>query len=101
MSKNTPSEADSKNVSPTPTEAKKKAQRFHVVRGISYPVVRSYYDAKLNTVVDVFELKKTVRSQNGQFSEITVHRRAVCPDENIQAKFRRPTTNTEVNVDVD
>lgn len=100
MSKNTPSEADSKNVSPEPTAATKKAPRCHVVRGISYPVVRSYFDSRRGAVVDVIRVNKTVQDRRGNIKDVELFRHVVCPDQDIQTRFAQKDTRVEVNIDV-
>lgn len=94
------SEVDSNNVDPsTPEATKTKVPRFHVVRGISYPVIRSYYDPRQNVVIDVVEVAKTVPSKFGEPRKVTVNRHILCNDADLQARYKRKEEVTEV-VDV-
>lgn len=114
MPKNQSSEADSKNVGPAAAMPEEQAietpkqgtGRFHVVRGISYPIVRSYYDRNQDAVIDVVQVKKLIPRKNGTMRESTLHRHVYSKDEALQDKYcikRAPkeAVNQSVIVDVE
>ena len=71
-------------------------------KGRSWPVARSYYHPQLNAVVDVLEVTKTVRGNNGRPDrEITLEKHTLCRDERIQAKYKRPEVKVEVPTIID
>ena len=104
MPKPNTSEADSNNVSPEAQPKNAKASttpntgtgRFHVVRGISYPVIRSYYDGNQDAVIDVVEVTKTTPRKNGTIRTTTVLRHVYCKDAALQAKYSRKKAAVEV-----
>lgn len=98
------SEADSKNVGPTApsmeapaTTPKPGTGRFHQVRGISYPVIRSYYDGKQDAVIDVVEVTKSTPRKNGTVRTSTVLRHVFCKDAALQAKYSRKQAQQDVS----
>lgn len=74
--------------------------RFHEYAGQLYPIERTYYDVKQDTVIDVYRVTKVVQTKGGD-KEVTLLKHARSNDEALQAKYRRGSSKTvEVNFDV-
>jgi len=76
-------------------QADPKPKRTALLYGIPRDVIRSYYKADEDCVVDVLALPKTVQDRKGHDVDIVLQRHVFCKDEAIQAKYRRGN-DTEV-----
>lgn len=80
-----------------------RSRRMVEISGISYPVVRTYYDVVQDLVIDVYEKTKTVPIKNGMESkEVKLLKHTLCRDPELQKEYRRGDKKIiEVNVDVE
>lgn len=82
---------------------KAKEQRYHVERdGVRRKIVDTYYDSKLNVVLDVYEVTRIVRNSEKKPVEVTTLRRAVSQNQALQDKYRvNPTIVPRREVKID
>jgi hypothetical protein len=91
-----------KNTSAETTEAPEKPRRMVTVSGITYPVVRTYYDVSQDLVIDVYEKTKTVPVRGGGFKDVTLFKHTCCTDPELQKKYRRGDKKViELEVEID
>jgi hypothetical protein len=73
--------------------APKPEPRMHVVPGrIPRKVLRTFYDAKQDCVIDEIEIPKIVQNRRGEDVDVTITRLVFSRDEALQAKYRRGDT---------
>ncbi len=85
--------AKAKEASAPAAKPDTKTDRFHTIGGVECRVVRTEYDVRQNIVFDYVERVKVVRTRDGKFQDVTVHRRVRAPQE-IQDKYVRETSGT-------
>jgi hypothetical protein len=85
------------------TNKAEKVQRYHVEKdGIKRKVVDTYYDPKLNCVIDVYEVTRSVRNSEKKTISVTTLRKTASQNEALQNKYRRnvvATPRMEVKID--
>jgi hypothetical protein len=58
--------------------------------GRLWPVIRTYYNARTNSLVDVLEVTKTIPARLGQpAQQVTIEKHTHCRDEELQAKYTK------------
>ena len=68
--------------------------------GREYPVVRTFYNPRINKVIDVVEVTKTILNPDKSKTPVPFERSSECLDETIQKAHCRPDKIVDVPVDV-